>query len=349
MPISIVVGGQFGSEGKGKVAHYLARELDAAAVVRVGGPNSGHTVVTPDGRQVIFRQLPTAAILAAPICVIPAGFYIDVDMLLSEVERVDLIPERLVIDPSAMLISEGDSRRERKGRLRERIGSTLSGTGSAVNRRIMREVGIRFARDEIRLRPYMRSAIEVLRDLLDRGRRIIIEGTQGFGLSLLHSVDYPYVTSRDTTAAGCLSEAGMSPLDVDDVVMVIRAFPIRVSGKSGRLPLEIDWPTVTSESGAEGDVIELTSVTRAVRRVARFDPEVVLQAIQANRPSRIVVNHLDHVDWEAGKRGMPTERVMTFVRAIVASIGREVDYYGLSPSLLVPAREGWMGPQGISA
>jgi len=62
---------------------------------------------------------------------------------------------------------------------------------------------------------------------------VIIEGTQGFGLSLLHAADYPYVTSRDTTAAAFVSEAGLSPLDVDDIVLVLRAFPIRVGGNSG--------------------------------------------------------------------------------------------------------------------
>jgi adenylosuccinate synthase len=338
VPISIVVGGQFGSEGKGKVAHHLARELDVAAAVRVGGPNSGHTVITPVGTPVIFRQLPTAAILDSPICVIAAGSYVDVDILLSEVERTGLTPERLVIDPHAMVISNGDRARERQSGLRERIGSTLSGTGSAVSRRITREAGVPLARNEIRLRPYVRSAIEVIRDLLDRGRRVLIEGTQGFGLSLLHGTDYPYVTSRDTTAAAFLSEVGMSPLDVDDIVLVIRAFPIRVPGESGGLPLEIDWPTLTVESGAGKNLVELTSVTRAPRRVARFDPGVVRQAIRANRPTRIVLNHLDYVDWEAGKRGMPTERVITFVDSVVAAIGCEIHSYGLSPSAMVPAR-----------
>ncbi len=49
MPVTVVVGGQFGSEGKGKVAHWLARELRASTAVRVGGPNSGHTVVADGG------------------------------------------------------------------------------------------------------------------------------------------------------------------------------------------------------------------------------------------------------------------------------------------------------------
>ena len=90
-----------------------------------------------------------------------------------------------------------------------------------------------------------------MREHLEAGQRIIIEGTQGFGLSLLHSKYYPFVTSRDTTAAAFVSEAGLSPLDVDDIVLVLRAFPIRVGGNSGPLPNEIDWDTVTSESGQQ--------------------------------------------------------------------------------------------------
>ena len=56
MPVSIVVGGQFGSEGKGKVAHYLAQKMEASFAVRCGGPNSGHTVIDPSGKARIFQQ-----------------------------------------------------------------------------------------------------------------------------------------------------------------------------------------------------------------------------------------------------------------------------------------------------
>jgi len=63
MPVSIVVGGQYGSEGKGKVAHFFAREMKASFAVRCGGPNSGHTVIDEQGNARIFQQLPTAAIL----------------------------------------------------------------------------------------------------------------------------------------------------------------------------------------------------------------------------------------------------------------------------------------------
>jgi adenylosuccinate synthase len=63
MPVSVVVGGQFGSEGKGKVAlEIVRRDRSVAAVVRVGGTNSGHTVVSADGKTYVMRQLPAASV-----------------------------------------------------------------------------------------------------------------------------------------------------------------------------------------------------------------------------------------------------------------------------------------------
>ena len=68
MPITVVVGGQYGSEGKGKVAHFLAREMEASVAIRCGGPNSGHTVIDPHGNPIVFQQLLTASILPNPLC-----------------------------------------------------------------------------------------------------------------------------------------------------------------------------------------------------------------------------------------------------------------------------------------
>ena len=135
MPVTVVVGGQFGSEGKGKVAHFLAREMRAAAVIRVGGPNSGHTAVNSRNEAIIFQQLPTAALLPNVLCVVPAGGYLDPQRLLHEIRSVELPRERLIIDPWAVVIEDADRDRERLVGLREAIGSTLSGTGRALQRR----------------------------------------------------------------------------------------------------------------------------------------------------------------------------------------------------------------------
>jgi adenylosuccinate synthase len=172
-----------------------------------------------------------------------------------------------------------------------------------------------------------------LRSRLREGERIIIEGTQGFGLSLLHSGHYPHVTSRDTTAAAFVAEAGLSPLDVDEIALVIRAFPIRVAGYSGELPREIDWETVTRESRSLTPLTERTSVTRSVRRVARFDPGIVRRAIEINAPSLICLNHVDYLDARCARHGWNT-RVEAFVAGVEACLGRRVDYVGLGPAAI---------------
>jgi adenylosuccinate synthase len=332
VPISIVVGGQYGSEGKGKVAHYVARTSNARAAVRVGGPNSGHTVYSDSGEKYIFQHLPTAAILPDVTCVMATGSYLDVSRLLNEVALIGLPESRLKVDPHAVVITAQDCVDEHLVGLRAGIGSTLTGTGAAVMNRISRTRPIRFAKDEPSLRPYLADTKEVLHRMLEVGERVVIEGTQGYGLSLLHSPHYPYATSRDTTAAGFLSEVGLSPMDVDDIVMVLRAFPIRVPGNSGPLANEITWEAVTSESGSHEPIVEITSVTKSVRRVASFDPFIVKAALRANKPTRLILNHADYFDkTNKVKAGTLTAKMYKSVEAIELQMGRSIDCIGTSP------------------
>lgn len=332
MPVSIVVGGQYGSEGKGKVAHYIARTSGARAAVRVGGPNSGHTVYGDTGEKYIFQHLPTAAILPDVICVLATGSYIDVPRLLNEAALIGLPAGRLKVDPHAVVITEQDCVEEHLVGLRAGIGSTLTGTGAAVMNRISRTRPIRFAKDEPRLRPYLADTKDLLTRMLDAGDRVVIEGTQGYGLSVLHTPHYPYATSRDTTAAGFLSEVGLSPMDVDDVVMVIRAFPIRVPGNSGPLANETSWEQVTRESGSLETLSEITSVTKSVRRVANFDPEIVREAIQVNRPTRVILNHVDYFDRASVvDAGALTPRMQLAIGAIERELGIDLWGVGTSP------------------
>lgn len=340
MPVSIVIGGQFGSEGKGKVCQILAGEMEATAVVRVGGPNSGHTGIDQAGDLRILRQLPTASMLPRVHIAICPGSYINPELLQEELAATRLDRERLSIDPKAVVIEESDRENELISNLQDRVGSTQSGTGAAVVRRARRVSEITFAENHPILRSFVRPVVPILRKMLGQGQRIIIEGTQGFGLSVLHSCNYPYVTSRDTTAAGFLAETGLSPLDVDDVVMVLRAFPIRVGGNSGPLPNEIDWLTVTEESQSPEPLIELTSATRRIRRIARFDVEVVTQAIAVNKPTRIVMNHLDYVDNASHLLLDPTQRIDSFIEKVENQVGRTIDFYGFSPSMLYRASDG---------
>lgn len=333
MPVSVIVGGQYGSEGKGKVAHWVCRTMQAAAAVRVGGPNSGHTVVNDDGRTFVLRQLPTAALLPDTVCVLPAGSYLLLPLVLNEVQLCGLSADRVRIDPFAWVIADDDIIRESQLDLVNRIASTGVGLGGAVIARAERSAHGRFAKDEPLLKPFLAETTPRLRELLSVGARVVIEGTQGFGLSLLHSGQYPYVTSRDTTAAGFLSEAGLAPMDVDDVVMVLRSFPIRVGGNSGSLPKEIDWEILSAESGRETTTVEYTTVSKKPRRVARFDAHVVRQAISVNRPTRIVLNHLDYIDSGCLDGGL-SKRAHNFLEEVEHSIRQRVDAYGVSPKLI---------------
>ena len=338
MPVTVIVGGQFGSEGKGKVAHYFAREMGASVAIRVGGPNSGHTVISEKG-SIIFKQLPTAAILPNVECVLPAGSYISPDILFEEIRHANLAPSRLLIDPNAVVITNDNLIEERNSRLGAAIGSTQSGTGAVVSARINRLGNVRLARDDESLKPFVRPATPFLRERLNKKERIIIEGTQGFGLSVLHARDYPYTTSRDTTAAGFVAEAGLSPLDVDDIVLVIRAFPIRVAGNSGPLPREFTWEELTTESGSDFPIIEYTSVTKNIRRVARFDPEIVRQAVMYNRPTRIVLNHLDYLDVRNTAFQNYTPETFFLLRYFEEEIGYHISYAGFGPDHLISIQE----------
>jgi adenylosuccinate synthase len=334
MPVSVVVGGQFGSEGKGKVSHFLAKERKARFAVRVGGPNSGHTVIDENGDAVIFRHLPTACLLPDVVSVVPPGSYLDVPTLLNELSYSKTEPDRIAIDPNAWVVKDEDVRFESESGLSNRIGSTGSGTGAAVARRILRTGRGTFARDVYELKPYLRDTAELLYRAVRSDERVVVEGTQGFGLSLLHSNSYPYCTSRDTGAASFVAEAGLSPIDVDEIVLVIRTFPIRVAGASGPLVNEVDWNTITAESGYRHPIVEFTSVTKKLRRVARFDSAVVKRAIAHNRPTCIALNHIDYVDATCAIQQRLTQRALEFVRRTEVSIDAAISLIGYGPAWL---------------
>ncbi len=330
MPVTVIIGGQYGSEGKGKVSYYLAQKMQATTVVRVGGSNSGHTVINEKGESIVLRQLPTSSILKRISNILPAGSYINLKLLLKEIEMTRVSANRLLIDPNAMIISDEDIQSEKDGSLGYNIGSTNSGTGEAVKRRISRN-NVQLAGKTPILYDYIRETVPYMRKQLDVGNRIIIEGTQGFGLSLLHSSYYPFVTSRDTSAAGFISEAGLSPLDVDDIVMVLRTFPIRVGGYSGPLPFEVNWDIVSSELGKE--IIEYTSVTKKIRRVGYFHPEVIRKTILTNRPTTIVLNHVDYISKKV------SEKTFEFINNVESLLSVKINYFGIDKSTLLTREE----------
>lgn len=295
MPCTIVVGGQYGSEGKGKVVAFLSAALADVSVVRCGGPNSGHTV-TVNGEQRVLQQIPAGVGNRQARLLLCAGCIIDEAICTKEIIDLRISKESIVIDPRAILLRESNRQWEKKSL--QHISSTCSGTGAAIIQRIARQEDISLVQHSQILHRYatVEPVAPIVHKCLDQGRNVIVEGTQGFGLSLYHGLDYPYVTSRDTTAAGFAMEVGLSPRQIDSIIMVVRTFPIR-AGKAGRLPGETTWEDIRAQSCSPSSIEERASVTRRIRRVGYFDMDSVITACQYNRPTGLAVMGLDRLDY----------------------------------------------------
>lgn len=333
MPVTIVVGGQYGSEGKGKICAHLAMTDDVDYMVRCGGPNSGHTVDVA-GERYELKQVPSGFINPRTRLMIAAGALVNPRILMEEVELCGLDPARLAIDKNAGVIEESDILRENELDLRGRLGSTGSGVGSAVGRRVLREGDFRLAQDHPDLAPYTTCVRRELAWAAQMNSNIVVEGTQGFGLSLYHASKWPYRTSRDTTAHSFLGEVGLGVRDFE-VVMAVRTFPIRVAGKSGYLENEVTWEVVECLSGYPHPVTEYTTTTKRLRRVGRFDWSVVEQAAAANCPTRIALHGADYIDFD--NKGVEcyeglTASARAFVEEMESRLAVPVSFIGTGPT-----------------
>ena len=164
------------------------------------------------------------------------------------------------------------------------------------------ETPVRLAGTVPELGPYLRPAIDVLGDAYASRQRILLEGTQGTALSLYHG-RYPHVTSRDTTAAGCLAEAGIAPARVGRVILVCRTYPIRVgdgsAGSSGPMEQPITWDDLATRSKVPlEDLLEVEkgSVSGKQRRVSEFDWVLLRKAVELNGATDIALTFADYLD-----------------------------------------------------
>lgn len=288
-----VVGGQYGSEAKGAVTARLALESSAPLVIRVGGPNAGHTVYDANATEWKLRHVPVGFVNPRAWLALAAGSEINSEVLHKEINELESagyeITERLTIDPQATILDQDHITREEVSTLNARLGSTAKGVGAARADRIWRTAELAGNL----LNPG--SVSELIEDYNTVGRDVIIEGTQGWGLGL-HAGQYPFCTSGDTRAIDMMAQAGAcpwrwSPYDLE-VWVVFRTRPIRVAGNSGPLAQETSWADL-------GLPEEYTTVTKRVRRVGEWDPDLAAEALAANgHPSvsiRVAVTMLDHL------------------------------------------------------
>lgn len=316
----IVTGMQFGSEGKGAITSYLAPAMSLG--IRTGAANAGHTIYFR-GKKFTMRQIPSVWVNPRAKLVIGIGAMISLPLLLEEIALVEQhlpIRHRLFVDHRAHVVQEEHICAESGGDLAVRIGSTSAtareGIGAATAAKVLREKSCVLARDIPELRPYCADTVEIVNTLLDQGQYILLEGTQGFGLSLEHGY-FPFVTSRDTSASALAASIGVNPVAFDtEIVGVVRTYPIRVAGQSGNFDpdsTELSWEEVARRAGTKQSIVEHTSVTKKVRRVATFSFEGFRRACQVNRPSEIAVTFADYLDWSVHERERMTDPIHHFL------------------------------------
>ena len=321
MPCTVVVGAQWGDEGKGKIIDILAQGADI--IVRYqGGNNAGHTVVVGD-KEFILHLIPSGILHKGKLCVIGNGVVVDPGALLNEIELLAKkgveIGRNLLVSESAHVIFPYhkviDKRRGAK------IGTTGRGIGPCYVDKMAR-CGIRMVdltnKDSLRrklhanldgsrefdferiyeeylnygekVKKYLANVSLVLNRAIAQKKRILFEGAQGTLLDIDHGT-YPFVTSSNAVAGGALTGTGVGPTKIDKVIGVVKAYSTRVG--EGPFPTEFK-KDLMEEVRCRGK--EFGATTGRPRRCGWFDAVIVKHAVIVNGLGEIAVTKLDVLD-----------------------------------------------------
>ena len=325
MPSTVVIGGFFGDEGKGKIISYLALHDKPSIVVRGGaGPNAGHTI--KDGEKIYkVRMLPSGFLNKDAKVMVGPGVVVNPSVLLKEINDFD-VEGRAFLDYNCGIIEESHREADSQGRLKEKIGSTGSGTGPANAERAMRT--LKMAKEIDELESYLTDVPLEVNSALDRNENVLIEGTQGTHLSLWHGT-YPFVTTKDVTASGICADVGIGPKKVDDVIVVFKAYLTRVG--TGPMPGELSEEE-TSAKGWE----EFGTVTGRLRRAAEFDFGLAKRAVMLSSANQISITKLD-VRFPNCARITSydelEEDAKSFIKKIEKELGVKVTLIGTGPGV----------------
>ena len=286
MPSTIVVGGFFGDEGKGKIIAYLARHDKPEVVARGGvGPNAGHTVEVA-GKRYALRMVPSGFVHESARLLIGAGVLVDPRVLMQEVTSFGL-KGRVGVDWRCGIIEAKHIEQDRgDAELKDKIGTTGTGCGPANADRALRKA--KQAKDNQELKEFLCDVPLEINETLDRGGRVLVEGTQGFGISLLYGT-YPFVTSKDTTASQMAADVGIGPTRVDDVVVVFKTFPTRVG--EGPFTTQME-----DKEAAELHIEEYGTVTGRKRRIGTWDAKMAAYSAMINGATMVALSGVDKLD-----------------------------------------------------
>jgi len=326
MSVTVIAGGFWGDEGKGKVCAYLAVTDRPAVIARAGvGPNAGHTFEF-EGRKYIMRQVPCGFIYPQARLLIGPGVLIDPDVVQREIE-VTGVAGRLGIDAKCTVI-EAEHIQADKGsaHLSKTVGTTGTGCGPANEARTARRA--RLAREVPDLQPLLADVAEEVNEAIAHGQSVLIEGTQGFGLSLYHG-DYPFVTSKDTTASTFCADVGIGPTRVTDVIVIFKAYASRVG--QGPFPTELPLEEV-QRRGWE----EFGAVTGRRRRIGEFDFAFARRSAMLNGATQLAITNLDRRFPETlgvtRRENLPAE-AQIFLARVAEEVGVPVTLISTGPKM----------------
>lgn len=325
MPSMVVVGGFFGDEGKGKIISYLAQKDDPKIVVRGGaGPNAGHTI--EDGtRKYKVRMLPSGFLNKKTALMIGPGVVINPNVLHKEIEEFG-VKGRAFVDYNCGIIEKTHTDSDSVGQLKEKLGTTGSGTGPANADRAMRT--LKLAKEIDSLKPYLTDVAAKINDALAKEEPVLVEGTQGTFLSLWHGT-YPFVTSKDVTASGICADIGLGPKNVDDVMVVFKSYVTRVG--TGLLENELPADEVASRGWSE-----VGTVTGRQRRAAEFNFNLAKRAIMLNSATQIAITKLDVLFPECAHKNSFDDlgdRARAFITKIEDAVDVPVTLIGTGPGV----------------
>lgn len=313
MPLTVVIGAQWGDEGKGRIVDALA--ADSKAVARFqGGPNAGHTVYIGEEKY-ILHLIPLGILNPDTLCCVGLGVVVDPLILTAEIEHLRRrgidTRGRLMVDPRCHLITPDHIARDRekeKDRGDQKLGTTLKGIGPAFSDRASRtgprigpfiEKIVRTGETAfnpeytaacLKLQPYIGDVSLTLYNLLQQGQPLLAEGGQGTMLDLGVGT-YPYVTSSNAIAASAPMNLGLGPKNVDKVVAVIKAYTTRVG--EGPFPTEL-FDNVAAHLGKVG--AEFGATTGRPRRCGWFDGVIAKFAARVNGVDKWALTKLDVLD-----------------------------------------------------
>ncbi|HHQ44541.1 MAG TPA: adenylosuccinate synthetase [Candidatus Altiarchaeales archaeon] len=304
--VSIVVGGHYGDEGKGKMVAYLAVKDDPDVICRAGvGTNAGHTIHV-DGKKYGLRMITCGFVNPKPDLMVGAGVLVDPEVFLNEIEVTDC-GDRAYVDRRCAIIEKKHKDADRAGG--GKIGTTGSGCGPANADRVNRVAKLAQEIDE--LKDYVVDVPMKVNEAIDSGKEVLVEASQGFGLSLYYG-NYPYVTSKDTSASTACADVGIGPTRVDEVYVIYKAYMSRVGKDPYVKPLTDEdvaedelWTTMLSRAeengfleGSSNEKIaaylgEVGTVTGRPRKIAAFDMELAKYSSKVNGATQVCLTCLD--------------------------------------------------------